>query len=72
MLETAGFFQEQIKQCLSCAAQSTNRGDREFWAKMANRWKGLLQARRRPDVATEPVQKFRFQRLRFVKQRRAV
>jgi hypothetical protein len=41
MLETTDFFQEQIKQCLSRAAQSTNKGDREFWAKMANRWEGF-------------------------------
>jgi hypothetical protein len=70
MLETTDFFQEQIKQCLSRAAQSPNKGDREFWAKMANRWEGLLQARQPRHVATEAVQKFRSQRLRFAKRRR--
>jgi hypothetical protein len=65
MLETTDFFQEQIKQCLSRAAQSPNKGDREFWAKMANRWEALLQARQPRYVATEAVQKFRSQRLRL-------
>ena len=46
MLETADFFETQIKQCRDSAAQSSKKNDREFWLKMANRWEGLLQARR--------------------------
>jgi hypothetical protein len=37
MLETADFFEAQIKQCRDSAAQSTNKNDREFWLKMAAR-----------------------------------
>jgi hypothetical protein len=39
MLDTADFFEKQIKDCTDTAQ------DREFWLKMANRWEGLLQAR---------------------------
>jgi hypothetical protein len=67
MLETADFFQAQITQCRDSAARSSNKNDREFWLKMANRWEGLLQARQPSDGTTEPVQKFRFQGLRFAK-----
>jgi hypothetical protein len=45
MLETADFFEAQIKQCRDSATRSNNKNDREFWLKMANRWEGLLHAR---------------------------
>jgi hypothetical protein len=74
MLETTDFFEAQIKQCRDSAARSSNKNDREFWLKMANRWEGLLQARQPRNADTDPVQKFSFQRLRLArlaKRRRA-
>ena len=74
MLETADFFETQIKQCRDSAARSSKKNDREFWLKMANRWEGLLQARQPRNADTDPVQKFSFQRLRLArlaKRRRA-
>jgi len=71
MLDTANFFKTQIKQCTETAARSSNKKDREFWLKMANRWEGLLQARQHRDADTSPVQRFSFQRQRFEKRRRA-
>jgi hypothetical protein len=71
MLETADFFEAQIKQCSDLAARSSNKNDREFWLKMANRWQGLLQVRQPGDASTDPVQRFRYERLRFAKRRRA-
>jgi hypothetical protein len=70
MFETIDFFQEQLKQCRDSAEHSTNKNDREFWLKMAERWEGLLKARH-PGANVETVQKFRFQRLRFAKRSRA-
>jgi hypothetical protein len=35
MLDTTDFFQEQIKQCKTFAAQSTNKNERNFWRLMA-------------------------------------
>jgi hypothetical protein len=69
MLQTADFFQEQIKQCRDFAARSANKNDREFWLKMAYRWEVLLQARLLE--APKTGQRFRFQRLRFANRRRA-
>jgi hypothetical protein len=54
MLETADFFEAQIKQCRDSAAQSTNKNDREFWLKMAARWEGLSKARQNGD---QPVRR---------------
>jgi hypothetical protein len=74
MLDTADFFETQIKQCAETAARSSNKNDREFWLKMASRWEGLLQARQTHDADTGPVQEFSFQRLRLArlaKRRRA-
>jgi hypothetical protein len=44
MLETTEFFQDQIKQCRSLATMSINKGDRDFWTWLANRWENLLRA----------------------------
>ncbi len=71
MLETADFFETQIKQCRDSAARSSKKNDREFWLKMANRWQGLLHARQLGDASTHPARKFRFQHLRFARRRRA-
>jgi hypothetical protein len=71
MLETTDFFEAQIKQCRDSAARSSNKNDREFWLKMANRWEGLLQTRQPGDAGTHPARKFRSQHLRFPKRRRA-
>ena len=54
MLETTDFFETQIKQCRDSAARSSKKNDREFWLKMANRWEGLLQARRLGDATADP------------------
>ena len=70
MLDTADFFETQIKQCTETAARSRNKNDREFWLKMAIRWEGLLQDRQPGDASTEP-QKFKFQRPRFAKRQGA-
>ena len=56
MLETADFFETQIKQCRDSAARSSKKNDREFWLKMANRWEGLLQARQPGDATANPRQ----------------
>ncbi len=69
MLDTADFFEAQIKQCTDTAARSSNKADREFWLKIANRWEGLFQARQTRDADTDPVQRSSLQR--FEKRRRA-
>jgi hypothetical protein len=70
MLDTADFFETQIKDRTETAARSSNKQDREFWLKMANRWAGLLQARQTRGVDTGFVQRFSFHRQRFEKRRR--
>jgi hypothetical protein len=59
MLQTTEFFQEQIKQCRDSAARSHNKGDHDFWLKMAHRWEALLQIRQ-PDGAGRPDSSFIF------------
>jgi hypothetical protein len=54
MVETADFFEQQIKKCRSCAAESKNKNDREFWLKMAARWDGLLKTRQEGPVLPQP------------------
>jgi len=49
MLETADLFEQQIKECRSSAAQSTNKKDRKFWLEMAARWEGLFKSRQKDD-----------------------
>src|SRR5215469_9057482 len=68
MLQTTEFFQEQIKQCRASAARSHNKGDHDFWLKMAHRWEALLQIRQ-PDRSGR--YRFRLHNLRFEKRRRA-
>jgi len=55
MLETVDFFEQQIKQCRSSAAQCRNKTDREFWSKMAARWEGLLKTRQSSGDDEGPV-----------------
>ena len=45
MLETVDFFEQQIKECHSQAARATNKADREFWQRLADRWMRMLQAK---------------------------
>jgi hypothetical protein len=56
MLETSDFFQVeikiqikncevQIKKCESLAARAVDKSEREFWVRLAHRWKELLRAR---------------------------
>jgi hypothetical protein len=71
MLETADFFEAQIKQCTDFAAHSTSKNDREFWLKMAQRWEGLLKTRHFDGAATKTIHRFRFRRLRFAKRQHA-
>jgi hypothetical protein len=71
MLETTDFFQEQVQQCRSLAAQAADKGDREFWLRLAHRWEGLLRAQRHDGPAVETAQKIRFERPIFNKRRRA-
>ncbi len=71
MLDTADFFETQIKQCTESAARSSNNADRKFWLKMAHRWEGLLKARQTRGADTGFVQRFSFHRQRFEKRRRA-
>jgi hypothetical protein len=47
MLEPTDFFQDQIKQCRNLAARANNKGDRDFWNRLANRWENLLRAQER-------------------------
>jgi hypothetical protein len=71
MLQTTEFFLEQIKQCRDSAARSHNKGDHDFWLKMARRWEVLLQIRQ-PDCAGPKTRyKIRLHHLRFARRRRA-
>jgi hypothetical protein len=66
MLETANFFEQQIKECRSSAADSRNRNDREFWLKMAARWEGLLKTRQGSDDGGPALWRSRFSRSMFL------
>ena len=68
MLQTIEFFQEQIQQCKDFAARSHNKGDHDFWLKMARRWEALLQIRQPDDAGRY---RFSLHNLRFKKRRRA-
>ena len=55
MLETADFFEHQIKECRAQAARATNKADREFWRRLADRWTQVLRAKKTyegPDLET--------------------
>src|SRR6516162_2399663 len=55
MLETVDFFEQQIKECHSQAARATNKADRQFWQRLADRWAQVLQAKNNyggPDLET--------------------
>jgi hypothetical protein len=71
MLQTTEFFQEQIKQCRDSAAHSHNKGDHDFWLKMAHRWEALLQIRQPDGGGLKTRYRFRLRNLRFAKRRRA-
>jgi alkylation response protein AidB-like acyl-CoA dehydrogenase len=65
MLETADFFENQIKECHAQAARATNKADREFWRRLADRWTQVLQAKKSyggPDIVTvrpaRPIMRF--------------
>jgi hypothetical protein len=53
MLETADFFEGQIKQCNSLAARASDKSDREFWLRLAHRWEALLQTKRHGTLNVE-------------------
>ena len=69
MLEPTDFFQDQIKQCRNLAATANNKGDRDFWNRLANRWENLLRAQERGSPDGELVEKARFERRIFTKRR---
>jgi hypothetical protein len=69
MLQTTEFFQEQIKQCRDSAARSHNKGDHDFWLKMAHRWEALLQIRQLDGGGPKTRYRFRLHNLRFEKRR---
>jgi hypothetical protein len=69
MLEPTDFFQDQITQCRSLAATASNKGDRDFWNRLANRWENLLRAQERGSPDGEIVEKTRFERPIFTKRR---
>jgi len=69
MLETIDFFQDQIKQCRSLATKANNKGDRDFWNRLANRWENLLRAQERGSPDGELVEKARFERPLLTKRR---
>jgi hypothetical protein len=71
MLQTTEFFQEQIKQCRDSAARSHNKGDHDFWVKMAHRWEALLRIRQPDGGGPKTRYRFRLHNLRFEKRRRA-
>ena len=64
MLETADFFEHQIKECRAQAARATNKADREFWRRLADRWTQVLRAKKTyegPDLETvrpRPIMRF--------------
>ena len=68
MLETSDFFEQQINECRTLAAQTKDKNDREFWLRLAHRWEGLLRAQQNGG-AVETV-KVRFERSIFSKRRR--
>jgi hypothetical protein len=70
MLDTTDFFQEQIKQCKTFAAQSTNKNERNFWQLMTDRWEELLQAQQQTiGGVVERFKKTGFDRRIFAKRR---
>jgi len=69
MLETTDFFHDQIKQCRSLATKANNKGDRDFWNRLANRWENLLRAQERGSPDGELVEKARFERPLLTKRR---
>jgi hypothetical protein len=71
MLETSDFFQDQVQQCRKLAAAAPDKNDREFWLRLAQRWEGLLRAKRHDDPGVEKVQKIRFGRPIFTRRRSA-
>ena len=64
MLETVDFFEQQIKECNAQAARATNKADREFWRRLADRWTQVLRAKETyegPDLETvrpRPIMRF--------------
>jgi hypothetical protein len=64
MLETVDFFEQQIKECHAQAARATNKADREFWRRLADRWAGVLRTKKShggPDfetVRSRPIMRF--------------
>jgi hypothetical protein len=58
------FFQKEALECRRLADRATEKEDREYWLRLAQRWERLLQ----PD-SFEADQKPRFERLIFTKKR---
>ncbi len=69
MLETNDFFEDQITQCRAQAERAANKADREFWLRLAERWKELLRAKQpnSNDSRGQPPRKHRFGRTRFTR-----
>jgi hypothetical protein len=64
MLETVDFFENQIKECNAQAVRATNKADREFWRRLADRWTQVLRTKKSyegPDLQTvrpRPITRF--------------
>jgi len=71
MLETADFFEHQIKQCRAQAARATNKADREFWKRLAERWQQVLRAEKQSSPTFQIVRNLRPTRGRFSKRQAA-
>jgi len=71
MRETNEFFDEQAKQCRANAKRASNKSDRDFWLRLAQRWEELLRIREHEATDAHPVRKYSFGRTRFTKRHAA-
>jgi hypothetical protein len=65
------FFEKQANQCAGLAQRATNKNDRDFWLRLAQRWEELLRIRERDAAEARPVRKYSFGRTRFTRRRAA-
>jgi hypothetical protein len=74
MLEIEDFLEDQIRQCKLLAEDASDKSDREFWVRAANRWEALLADRHGlPDVEVRLEHPYRRRKRSYLrKQQRRV
>jgi len=70
-LEMTDFFQKEAQECKRLASQATDKNDREYWLRLAQRWEWLLQQNRNAEVETIRPRTRSMVEKRFVKRRAA-